>query len=290
MSQKIISNFLSFASNKGADNLTINACPGNITLDCRLPEGEVLTIAIPPKLEQDFLSVLKRILKLAPGELVNHRPGKIRHPKYNLDFHLTVRSDQEGERIIMNLLNNPATLWRLNQLGLTSTDLKTLRKINSRPGLTAIVSPPNQGKSATLTALLLENNDPTTSIYWLSADQSQPTFSVPGVNYLTAKSTNWDKLLHHDSDIIFADDADDNETLENALRAANSGRRVYIAFTAQNLEEARNIIISVANKSGLDLKNLKAIIHQSLIEWPKPVRSNNLRKRSKIGRFKIWLA
>ena len=287
MSQKIIANILSFISLQGAENLTIEASPGNTSLNCRFSEEE-LNIVIPKKLEQEFLSVLRRILNLAPGELVDGRLLQIRHPKYSLSFHLTVRPDRVGEKISLNFLHNQTQLWRLNQLGLSADDLKTIKQLGTRPGLIAITSLANQGKSATLNALIQEYNNPATDIYCLRINDSYPP--IAGINYLSPQASNWDRLLQHDSDMIFADDADSPIILEKAVRAANSGRRVLVAFTAGSLKEAKEKIASAAQNSGLKNSNLKAITHQSLDEWRIPNRKNSLRKRLKIGRFKIWLA
>lgn len=290
MSHKIISNILSFASNKGADSLTISAHPGSITLDCRLKDGETVTIAVPSKLEQDFLSVLKRLLNLAPGELVSNRPGKLQHPKFSFDFHLTVRAEKDGEKIVLSLNDDQLQSWRLSQLGFGAAQLKLIRSLGARPGLIAVASLANQGKSATLAALLSEFNDSSSSIYWLHPKNSKVSCAVPGVNYLSANPDYWDKILSHDSDIIFADDADNDLSIEKALRAAQSGRRVFIAFTASDLKEAKAKISTIAQNRGLDRQSLKAVIYQSLADWPKPARGGRLRQRSKIGRFKVWSA
>ncbi len=290
MSQKIFTNLLKFATTKRADHLTINAHPGQVTLDCQITEGEVLTIAVPPKLERDFMAALKKLLKLTAGELVNHRHGSINDAKQSWNFYLTVRSEKEGEKIVMKLLNNPTRVWRLNQLGLAGKNLKALKKISARPGLIAVTSLPGQGKSSTLNALLLENNDPSLNVYWLQSTNSNIALNVPGVNYLAPNSDYWHKILNHDSDLIFVDEANNISAITGALRAASSGRRVVIAFSADDIDQAKKKIKDIAVNHGLDNSCLKAVIHQSLVDWPKPSRPKTLRTRSKIGRFKIWLS
>jgi len=288
MSQKIVTNLFRYATGSGADSLTVNARPGQVTLDCRLPGGRVLTLAIPPRLEEEFLIVLRRLLQLAPGELVAGRAGKLRHKDCQFDFRLIVRPDKDGEKIVVSIVNNPSRLWRLNQLGLSTVDLRVVKDfLQTGSGLMAVSSPARQGKSATLSALLLEQNDPQRNVYWLS-NGSEVAGEIAGVNYLPASPAIWEKILNHDSDLIFSDDLPDDRSIAYALRAAATGRSVIIALKADTAGQARDQILAVAAQNGFPAAVLKLVLNQRLADWPHLESKRTTGQRTLIGRFDIW--
>ena len=293
MSQKIITKILNYASDLGADNLTITRLPGDIRFDCYLAAERTWSLALPAKLEKEFWPALKNLFAISPHDLTSGKYGHLPTGRKNLNFYLSVRPEGEGEKIIINLIKRPPKIWRLNQVGLTQTDLKKIKALlRLKKGLIVVSSLPNQGKSATLAALLLESNRPDSNIYWLSGEKSKPDYELAGVSYLPASKANWEKLLNHDSDLIFCDDPINAVSLEMAIGAATSGRLVAVSLEAESLAKAQKIILAADKKERLKRGGLKMIINQHLVAWPQAKSKSKLlsstAKREFIGRFNLW--
>lgn len=290
MSQKIVTNLLRYAVKSGADRLDINIQPKKITLTSRLAHGGDWKIDIPKKLEKDFISSLRRLVNLAPNELIDRKYSKIINNNWHLNFRLSIKPWEKGERIIMDFINHPLQLWRLNQLGLSATYLKKIRAfLRRRSGLMVISSPPGQGRSSTLSALLIEINNPNQHICWLSSLDKLPSFSVPGVSYLTGAQAKWENLYKHDADLIIADDISEIKDISQAIALANKGKLIIISLVSNSLKETLNLIKKSAQEAKQPLEALKIASYQELTAWPKQ-STRNPRQRKLLGRFKIWTA
>lgn len=285
MSKKIITSLFAYAAQTGAKNLVISGQADKISLDCHLPNGQTKRLSLPKKLEREFFANLQQIMSIAPGELFAHKYQKITDKKGDWKYYLTVLPEGKQEKIIISLVSQPKKDWRLSQLGLKTADLKEIKNmISRRSGLIIVSSPPNHGKSTTLYSLLPLLNHSAVNIYAL--DNNTPT-NYPGLNQLAATKINWEKILQHDSDIIFADDLNEDWSLANALRAAASGRLVLGTITAETPLTVLEKIAALNLPNKLKLENLKLIINQRLVNLKRPASKNKLNDRQLIGSFKL---
>jgi len=196
---------------------------------------------------------------------------------------LTILPAENNERIIINLINRPKRLFRLNQLGLQTADLRDLKKIlKLRSGLIIISSPPGGGKSATLYSLLNALKPPELNIYLLSASE----LDLPGINQIKPSALNWEKINNHDSDIIGVDDLNEDWVLTNAFKAAAAGRLVLGTMTAENVQEVQTKINQIKLPVKLKMASLRIIINQRLAKLKRP-QPKSKDKRTEIGLFEI---
>ncbi len=285
MSQKIITKIFNYAAGEGADNLVISLRDGRLILDCYFSGREKQSLVLPKRLEHELFSSLRKILAVAPGEFIARKYCRLPHKSGCLNFYLTILPEANGEKIIINLINRPFTLWRLNRIGLQKTDLQGLKKsLDLKSGLVIISSPEGEGKSATLNSLLLELGDSNKSIYSL---QRQAAYEIPGVVSLLPTNANWEKLLKLDSEIIFTDDLDNPELLEYAIRAADSGRLVFGTVTAADSFKTLHKIMAAKLPLKLKLDNLKIIVNQRLAAMKRKIGKSSRDRRKEIGLFEI---
>jgi type II secretory ATPase GspE/PulE/Tfp pilus assembly ATPase PilB-like protein len=286
MSQKIITNLLNYAHQAGVSDLVITSQPEQIALDCYLPAGAQRHLTLPKKLEQEFFHNLRQILQIAPGELISRQYRQVATTAGEINLYLTILPDGNEEKIILNIINRPPQLWRLNQLGLRYADLRAVKKILSQPaGLVLITSPAGQGKSSTLYALLLELNDPSANIYLLA---QHPPFTIPGVNLLNPTPANWERVRQHDSNIIFADSLDSAGALARAVNLAATGRLVIGTLTASDQRAALQQLDQLDLPKSLKSANLKMIISQKLSKLSRPANKQSASDRQLIGSFTLW--
>ncbi len=285
MSQKIITKIFNYAAGEGADNLVITKWANQLILDCYFPGRAKQSLVLPKKLEQELFSNLRRILSIAPGEFAAQKYGRLPHRTGCLNFYLTILPEAGGEKMIINLIKKPATLWRLNQLGLQRSELQEIKKsLGLKSGLVLIGSPADGGKSATLNSLLLELNDSRKSVYSFLKHRA---YEIPGIVSLAPTATNWEKILTLDSEIILADDLDETNALELAIRAATSGRLVFGTVKADNSWEILEKIIALPLPLKLKLDSLKMIVSQRLAVLKRKTKKTDLSQRRAIGLFEI---
>jgi len=284
MSKKIITRLFNYAKTAGAHHLIITSQPDHLSLDCHFPDESRQSLRLPKKLEAEFMANLRQILAIAPGELTTKKYGKIINKDCQLNFYLTVLPEADGEKIIISIINCPHKLWRLSQLGLTAENQKILKQaLRARAGLIIISAPAENGKSATLQALLAASNDPRSDIYLLSKAAEQ---IIPGINTLPLTAANWDKILEHQSEIIGIDDLDDDWALRKAWRTAVSGRLVLGTMTASSSQAAAK---KLAQLPPLKLKAgaPKIIINQRLVDLKRKKSPKSKDQRQIIGQFEL---
>lgn len=283
MRKKIINNIFNYAAKEEAEKVIIGGDSQSILFGYNLPGGEERQLRLPKNLEESLTEDLRKILAIAPGELVSKKYCKLANKNYRLAFYLTILPDGEEEKIIINIVNREKKLWRLNQLGLQLQQLKLIKKtLKTGSGLIIISSPDNQGKSSTLFSLLSEINTPETNICLLD---NNPEIIIPGINVLAANKTNWSLLIKHDCDVIAIDGLDNEETIKNALRSAASGKLVIATMAAKSSLLVLDKILAVGLPLKLKLDGLKMIINQRLADLKKYKSKNNDRK--KIGLFEV---
>lgn len=291
MSQKIITKLFAYANKIGADHLTITSLPPEIRFDYQLPHGQAWSLCLPLKLAPDFLETLNRMLNWKKDEQPLNQRGQLKCGRQKINFYLSVRTLEQGQQIILNLMSDPVRVWRLSQIGLTYAQQKELKKnLKSKSGLIIIGAADRQGKSATLSALLLEINDPQKNIYWLSQSGYAPNYELPGINYCSLTKNIWDKLMSHDSDLIVVDDLSTAADLSAALRAAQSGRLVIATLLADNPADLRQTLEQITATQKSKQRLIKMVLWQKLAPWPQ--RNSGLAKvagssskRTLIGRF-----
>lgn len=285
MSRKTINRLFNYTSREGASDLVITSQERQTAVDYLFPDGKKQSFYLPKNLEQDLLASLRQILAIAPGELPAQKYCKLAAENYRLTFHLTILPNKAGEKVVINIVDKPAKLWRLSQLGLKTADLRTLKTtLKIRSGLIIVSSPPNQGKSATLYSLLATLDNQSRSIYLLSKNPEQ---EIPGVNSLPLTEINWEKVLQHDSEVIAIDDLDEDWMLKKAFHSAATGRLVIVAINASDRQEVLDKISRLELTGKLKADALKIIINQRLIDLKRQKAKIDRGQRQIIGSFEI---
>lgn len=291
MSRRIIQNLFRFARQENAQHLIISSRPEKISVTGHFSDGRERNFLLPKKLEATFLDDLRTILAVAPGELISQKYYKYRDQHQELNLQLTIRPEAGAETIIIKLLDRTNKDLRLNQLGWQPVERRQAEKLlQQRSGLIIVSSPPGQGKSTTLYSFLSALDHSGRNVYLLAEDSAQ---EIPGVNRLKPTTLNWEKMRQHDADIIFADDRSDDQTLEQALLTAATGRLVYVTLTAANSWTALDKVMKINLPGRLKLDGLKAIISQRLDSLKTPSKSgaaphHRPAERRAIGLFEIF--
>jgi Tfp pilus assembly pilus retraction ATPase PilT len=153
MSSKIIKKLLDYAKQHEITDLAITQKNGNHVL-----WGETGSIKhqlrLPAKLESELSSAYRRLLSLAPTDLVSGVYFKDKDSA----FKISIIPDENGEKIIINTVAKTHKVMPLSHLGLGRNERKIIENfLRRRRGLIVIGSDDNQGKTTTIYSLLQKN-------------------------------------------------------------------------------------------------------------------------------------
>jgi len=285
MSYKIIKQIINYAQSEEVSYLSITEEQRYLNVSYHLANSKIKNLRLRHSEPEFFSDYFRRLLAISQGELVTNYCFPERTIHWLKRWRASILPHENHEKIILHLPKTTQQNFRLNELGLSSNDLKKFQRlIKIHSGLVVLSSPMSEGRSATLRALAAAFNHQNNNIYFIGQAE---TALISGINYLTPRPDNWEKIMHHDSDIIIADDLDILKDLKPALLAAGSGRLVIISLVATSCLEALNILISHATPNLLKSAQLKLISNQRLVNRRRQTKNNPLSNRQQIGIFEV---
>lgn len=251
MNSKLISKLLNYTKALGFSDLAITKHDGHHLLwaDNGLDKAQ---IKLPFKLEEELALAFKKLLHIAPQDLVSGTYFKMG----NDSFLISIISQEGGDKIIIKRTPKSLKNLKLSRLGLGRVEKKTIEQfLSRRQGLIVIASPDNEGKTTTLYALLEKTGLPDKLGYLL---EKHSELEIDGVNRLTShgpqRLTDLENIRRHDSEIIAIDDAD-KSLIANAIDLASQGKLVILGLKANNILELNERLALINQR-----KDLAAII------------------------------
>lgn len=205
---------------------------------------------------------IKHGLKPAPGQ------------RYFMDVRVQFQETHSGFTFVCRLLD-PQKAKRLHEMGLSDSLLLSIKKaINEPSGLILASGPTGSGKTTLLNAILHELNDGTRSIFTI---ENPVEFTLRGPQAVTqipvdGKVTFAEGLraaLRSDPDVILVGEIRDNETMEVALQAAQTGHLVVSTIHANGACETVSRVLDLCEDKERDAfrvaDTLKFVMAQRLI-------------------------
>ncbi|MEM0515077.1 ATPase, T2SS/T4P/T4SS family [Pseudoalteromonas sp. YIC-827] len=189
---------------------------------------------------------------------------------HNIDVRLSTMPVQNGESVVMRLLDQSAGLLTLDQTGMPPKLLKKLREALKRPhGMILVTGPTGSGKTTTLYGALSELNTPDSKIitvedpveYRISRINQVQVNTKIGLDFASVLRTS----LRQDPDIIMVGEMRDKETVEIGLRGALTGHLVLSTLHTNDAVTSAMRLIDMGAPSYLVASSLRAIIAQRLV-------------------------
>ena len=188
----------------------------------------------------------------------------------SLDIRLSTLPVQNGESVVMRILDHSKGLLNLERLGIPEPMLVSLRKqISSPHGLILVTGPTGSGKTTTLYAALSEVNKPETKII---TAEDPVEYSIPRINQaqindkvgLTFASV-LRSALRQDPDVILVGEMRDTETAEIAIRASITGHLVFSTLHTNGAIETATRLLDMGVEGYILASALRVIIAQRLV-------------------------
>ncbi|WP_347987363.1 GspE/PulE family protein [Methylomonas sp. AM2-LC] len=194
----------------------------------------------------------------------------IRVKNKTLDIRLSTLPIQNGESVVMRILDQSKGLLNLDLLGMPAELLKRFKAhINNPQGLVLVTGPTGSGKTTTLYAALSDINKPQTKII---TAEDPVEYSIPRINQAQIN----DKIgmsfanvlrsaLRQDPDVILVGEIRDRETAEIAVRASITGHLVFSTLHTNGAVETATRLLDMGIEGYILATALKVIIAQRLV-------------------------
>lgn len=156
-----------------------------------------------------------------------------------IDFRVSILPTNYGEKVVMRILDNEKGVRTLEDAGLSTHHLQTIRRMIKEPyGIILISGPTGSGKSTTLYAMLSEVDVKTKNVLSLedpieyNIDGVSQSQVRPEIGYTFANGLR--SALRQDPDVIMVGEIRDKETAQLAIQAALTGHLVLSTIHTNN--------------------------------------------------------
>lgn len=194
----------------------------------------------------------------------------IRVKNKSLDVRFSTLPIQNGESVVMRILDQSKGLLDLNVLGMPTDLLQRFNAhIRNPHGLILVTGPTGSGKTTTLYAALSSVNHPQTKII---TAEDPVEYSLPRINQaqinekigLTFASV-LRSALRQDPDVILVGEIRDRETAEIAVRASITGHLVFSTLHTNGAVETATRLLDMGIEGYILASSLKVIMAQRLV-------------------------
>jgi general secretion pathway protein E len=189
----------------------------------------------------------------------------------DIDIRLSTVPVQNGERIVMRVLEKNNNVLQLEHLGFEGMVLHQLDELSKRKhGIVYVSGPTGHGKTTTLFAMLERINTPDKMIITV---EDPVEYEIAGVSQIQvnhkidlsfAKALR--SILRQNPDVIMVGETRDLETAEMAVQASLTGHFVLSTIHTNDASSAPNRLIDMGVQPFLIASSLAAVLAQRLIQ------------------------
>ncbi|GAB5381700.1 MAG: GspE/PulE family protein [Aliiglaciecola sp.] len=226
--------------------------------------------------EKNIASALVLRLKLMSGLDISEKRlpqdgrTQVRIKNHIVDVRISTMPVQNGESVVMRLLDQSAGLLTLDQTGMPGPLLRRFRTLLQRPhGMILVTGPTGSGKTTTLYGAMSELNKPESKIITV---EDPVEYRLPRINQVQINnkidlsfSNVLRTTLRQDPDIIMVGEMRDTETVEIGLRGALTGHLVLSTLHTNDAISSAIRLLDMGAPGYLVASSLRAIVAQRLV-------------------------
>ena len=221
-------------------------------------------------------SVSARIKVLAKLDIAEKRLPqdgriKIKMAGKDVDIRLSTVPVQNGERIVMRVLEKSSKILRLEELGFHGRTLENLDElIRRKHGILYVCGPTGSGKTTTLAACLDRINSPDKMIITV---EDPVEYELTGVGQIQVNhkidltfARALRSIVRQDPDIIMVGETRDLETAQTAIEASLTGHFVFSTLHTNDAPSSPTRLIEMGVQPFLIASSLVGVMAQRLVQ------------------------
>ena len=281
---RYVNQIIEIAISEGASDIHIEPFRNNSRLRYRIDgvlntQSEKLMTGFSVSSESSFLhehyaAVTTRVKIMATLDISEKRlpqDGAIifKAKKTSIDLRISVLPTNNGERVVMRILDKGAISMSIDSLGFDASDLKKVKStIDAPQGMVLVTGPTGSGKTTTQYAALQRINREDINI--LTAEDPIE-YNLDGVAQVNVKenigltfAATLRSFLRQDPEVILVGEIRDKETVDIAVKAALTGHLVFSTLHTNDSVSTITRLLNMGVEPYLISSSLTLIIAQRL--------------------------
>ena len=187
-----------------------------------------------------------------------------------IDFRVATSGSKAGEKLVMRILDNAASVGRFEDIGMRPKMIQSIREIVTQPhGMFLCCGPTGSGKSTTLYACLREIDRFQKNIITVEDPVEYHIDNVTQIEINTKAGQTFAQqlrsILRQDPDVIMIGEVRDNETATIACQAATTGHMVFSTVHANDTVTALFRMLDLGVEPFMIASSVSAILGQRLV-------------------------
>jgi type II secretory ATPase GspE/PulE/Tfp pilus assembly ATPase PilB-like protein len=188
----------------------------------------------------------------------------------DIDFRVATSGSKGGEKMVMRILDNAATVAKLDEVGLRPKMVQQIRDLVTQPhGMFLCAGPTGSGKSTTLYACLREIDRFQRNIITVEDPIEYHIDNITQIEINTKAGQTFAgslrSILRQDPDVIMIGEIRDQETSTISCQAANTGHMVFSTVHANDSVTALFRLLDLGVEPYMLATAISAILSQRLV-------------------------
>lgn len=230
-----------YAAKSGASDIHFDPREKGLMVRIRI-DGDLQDYTlIPPDYERNLITRLKLLANMNITESRLPQDGSIKGTfgKIDLDMRVSSLPTNEGEKVVIRILDYSRSLEGLEHLGFSKQNLERIKRMILEPnGIILVTGATGTGKSTTTYSILQELNKKESNIITV---EDPIEMNIEGLNQVQVNSeigldfaVVLRSILRQDPNIILIGEIRDSETAKIAVRASITGHLVLSTIHTNN--------------------------------------------------------
>ena len=268
---EIVNEIIYIAAQAGASDIHFDPTETTIRVRFRIDGVLIDYTIIPEAIRKNLIARLKIIsgMDITESRLPQDGAIKTTIKDINLDMRVSSLPTNEGEKIVIRILDYSTSMKGLDALGFTPNNLNKAKELIKEPnGIILVTGATGSGKSTTVYAMLETLNTPEVNLVTV---EDPVEMSIPGMNQIQVNSEIGltfaevlRSILRQDPDIIMIGEIRDDETAKIAVRASITGHLVLSTLHTNNALNTIERLRDMDVETYLLASSLNGIISQKL--------------------------
>lgn len=268
---EIVNEIIYTAAEAGASDIHFDPTETSIKVRFRIDGVLIDYMVIPEGIRKNLIARVKIISGMDITESRLPQDGAIKTVinNINLDMRVSSLPTNEGEKIVIRILDYSASLNGLESLGFSPNNLEKMKTLIKEPnGIILVTGATGSGKSTTVYSLLQILNTPQVNLVTV---EDPVEMNINGINQIQVNSEIGltfaevlRSILRQDPDIIMIGEIRDDETAKIAVRASITGHLVLSTIHTNNALNTIERLTDMDVETYLLASSLNGIVSQKL--------------------------